>query len=180
MAFAAVGDAPHTKYPGKEIAVIRQCVVACLIGLAGVAVSRTAAADQLLAGVASADITPEAGLNLWGYSNRTHGATSTLDPLMAKALVLQVGKTSVAIVSLDLGRTPEDHLLAELRDKTLARCGVGNLLIAASHTHHAADAGIDRRPQRLRPQGHRRDREDHRRSGRASRAGEDRRRPRHG
>jgi len=115
----------------------RYLFLACSIGLASVAVPPSAAAEQLLAGVASADITPAAGLNLWGYSNRTHGATGTLDPLMAKALVLKVGKTFIAIVSLDLGRTPEDALLAELRDKTLARCGVGNLFITASHTHHA-------------------------------------------
>ncbi len=66
--------------------------------------------DQLLAGVASVDITPEPGLILWGYSNRTHGATGTLDPLMAKAVVLRADETAVAIVSLDLGRTPEDQL----------------------------------------------------------------------
>ena len=31
-------------------------------------------ADELLAGVASVDITPEPGKMLWGYSNRTHAA----------------------------------------------------------------------------------------------------------
>ena len=38
-----------------------------------------AAEANLLAGVATVDITPEPGLMLWGYSDRTHGATGTLD-----------------------------------------------------------------------------------------------------
>ena len=59
-----------------------------------------AAAETLAAGVATADITPEPGLRLWGYSDRTHGATGTLDPLMARAVVLCVGDQSAAIVSL--------------------------------------------------------------------------------
>ncbi len=96
-----------------------------------------AADDTLRAGVATADITPEPGKMLWGYSNRTHGATGTLDPLMAKAVVLRAGQQSVAIVSLDLGRTPEESVLAKVREQTTARCGVSNLFITASHTHHA-------------------------------------------
>jgi hypothetical protein len=95
------------------------------------------AADTLEAGVATADITPEPGLRLWGYSNRTHGATGTLDPLMAKAVVLRVGDESVAIVTLDLGRAPEDPVLEKVRAKTRTECGIGNLFITASHTHHA-------------------------------------------
>ncbi len=93
--------------------------------------------DALLAGVATVDITPEPGKMLWGYSNRTHAATGTLDPLMAKAVVLRAGGNSVAIVSLDLGRTPEEAVLAKVRERTKADCGVANLFITASHTHHA-------------------------------------------
>jgi neutral ceramidase len=96
-----------------------------------------AADGQLEAGVATADITPEPGLLLWGYSTRTHGATGTLDPLMAKAVVLRSGDNAVAIVSLDLGRTPEDAVLEKIRERTKAECGITNLFITASHTHHA-------------------------------------------
>ncbi len=96
------------------------------------------AADGVLqAGVATVDITPEPGKMLWGYSNRTHGATGTLDPLFAKAVVLRAGDTSVAIVSLDLGRTPEESVLDEVRRQVSAKCGVSNLFVTASHTHHA-------------------------------------------
>lgn len=97
----------------------------------------SAAEGPLMAGVATVDITPEPGQLLWGYSNRTHGATGTLDPLMAKAVVLRAGDQSVAIVTLDLGRTPEESVLAKIREETKSRCGVSNLFITASHTHHA-------------------------------------------
>lgn len=96
-----------------------------------------AAEGPLLAGVAAVDITPPPGQMLWGYSNRTHGATGTLDPLMAKALVLRSGDNSVAIVALDLGRTPEEAVLEKIRDRTQRECGVSNLFVTASHTHHA-------------------------------------------
>lgn len=105
-----------------------------LLGMSGVALS---ADNSLTAGVATVDITPEPGQMLWGYSNRTHGATGTLDPLMAKAVVLRAGGDHVAIVTLDLGRTPEESVLAKVREKTKADCGISNLFITASHTHHA-------------------------------------------
>ena len=95
------------------------------------------AAETLLAGVATADVTPEPGLRLWGYSDRTHGATGTLDPLMARAVVLRVGDQAAAIVSLDLGRVPEQPVLDKIAEKTKAGCGITNLFITASHTHHA-------------------------------------------
>jgi hypothetical protein len=91
----------------------------------------------LTAGVATADITPAPGLRMWGYSNRTQGATGKLDPLMARALVLKVAEHSVAIVTLDLGRVPEPHVLDRVRRQVRERCGLANLLITASHTHAA-------------------------------------------
>lgn len=110
----------------------------CCVVLIGAMNVRARAADQtLLAGAAKVDITPEPGLRMWGYSTRTKGATGTLDPLMAKAVVLKLGETSVAIVSLDLGRTPEEALLEQLRERTAAVCGISNLFVTASHTHHA-------------------------------------------
>jgi neutral ceramidase len=111
----------------------------CVLALPLVAWSASAqAADgPLMAGVATVDITPAPGQMLWGYSNRTHGATGTLDPLMAKAVVLRSGDNSVAIVTLDLGRTPEESVLAKVREKTKSQCGVSNLFITSSHTHHA-------------------------------------------
>ncbi|MBL9122156.1 MAG: neutral/alkaline non-lysosomal ceramidase N-terminal domain-containing protein, partial [Planctomycetaceae bacterium] len=112
-----------------------------------------AAADApLLAGVASADITPPPGLNLWGYTNRTHGATGTLDPLTAKALVLKQGETCVALVALDLGRTPEDPLLEKLRADVRASSGVDHLFATASHTHSAPSLESSDGPNQFGPQ----------------------------
>lgn len=117
----------------------RAMIVLALCGALGLSLAAPswAAEGPLMAGVATVDITPEPGLMLWGYSNRTHGATGTLDPLMAKAVVLRSGDQSVAIVSLDLGRTPEESVLNRIREETKSRCGVANLFITASHTHHA-------------------------------------------
>lgn len=92
---------------------------------------------SLLAGTAVADITPAPGLRLWGYGNRVKAATGTLDPLKARAVVLRCGSASVAIVSLDLGRTPEEDLLAGLRERLTKTVGIKNLFITASHTHQA-------------------------------------------
>ena len=112
-------------------------LLGCTLALLAVGSASRAADGPLLAGVATVDITPEPGKMMWGYSNRTHGATGTLDPLMAKAVVLKSGDQSVAIVSLDLGRTPEESVLAKVRQRTTAECGVSNLFVTASHTHHA-------------------------------------------
>jgi neutral ceramidase len=104
-----------------------------------VLLSSTVNADDetLRAGVATVDITPAPGQRLWGYSTRTHGATGTLDPLFAKAVVLRAGDQAAAIVALDLGRTPEEAVLAQVRERTRAECGISNLFVTASHTHHA-------------------------------------------
>ena len=111
-----------------------------------------AAEPSLQAGVATADITPPPGQPLWGYSNRPTPATGKLDPLMARALVLACGETRAAVVTLDLGRTPEDHLLAALRARTLSKYGIGNLLITASHTHAAPSLeSLDGKPNTYGP-----------------------------
>ncbi len=108
-----------------------------LLSIVWMAKKSTMAAEPLRAGVADVDITPPPGQMMWGYSNRPQPATGTLDPLMARVLVLESGDSRAAIVTLDLGRTPEDHLLAELREQPLAKHQVGNLFVTASHTHAA-------------------------------------------
>jgi hypothetical protein len=109
--------------------------LAALVGL--LTASVVSADEALMAGAASVDITPQPGQRLWGYSNRAHAATGTLDPLTAKAVVLKAGDESVAIVALDLGRTPEESVLANVRSRTAVECGIKNLFITASHTHSA-------------------------------------------
>jgi len=45
----------------------------------------------LRAAVSTTEITPPAGTPMWGYARRKGPATSTLDPLMARVLVLEAG-----------------------------------------------------------------------------------------
>jgi len=85
------------------------------------------------AGVARTDITPPPGVRLWGYSDRKSPATSTLDPLYARALVLEAGSQRLALVSVDLGRSFGPASLKWLRDAT--RNDVSFLIVAATHTH---------------------------------------------
>ena len=89
----------------------------------------------LQAGVSKVNITPPTGLPMYGYGDRTQGATGTLDPLYARVLVLQVGAKRLALVTLDLGRVYGPASLARLRDQLAKSSGISFLLITASHTH---------------------------------------------
>src|SRR5580700_3343370 len=76
-------------------------------------------AAQMQAGAAQVDITPPAGLPMYGFFNRItkHQVSSgTLDPLYARVLVLQAGEKRLALVTLDLGRTFNEAWLERLRE----------------------------------------------------------------
>ena len=89
---------------------------------------------QLKAGVAKVDITPSSFGPMYGYAHRNCGpANGTHDPLFAKALVLAVGDSRMAIVTLDLGSIVSENL----RHDVAASLGIPVLLLAASHTHSA-------------------------------------------
>jgi hypothetical protein len=85
--------------------------------------------------VAKVDITPPAGLPMYGYFNRTGLSTGTLDPLYARVLVLEVGDKRLALVTLDLGRTFGPSALDRLRQAAEKSSGIRFLIVAASHTH---------------------------------------------
>ncbi|HYL99705.1 MAG TPA: hypothetical protein VEZ90_12180, partial [Blastocatellia bacterium] len=89
------------------------------------------------AGTGKRDITPKQPVPMWGYGER-HDALSqgTLDPLYATALVLQVGDKKLAIVGLDLGRSPAEHSLQAIRQRIKSEAGIDYSIIAGSHTHH--------------------------------------------
>lgn len=105
-------------------------------------VSNIVGAAELRAGVATREITPDSGLRMWGYSDRTMPAQGTLDPLFAKALVLDDGTTTLAIVTLDLGRPPLPDVCDRIRQRIQAE-GVARLFITASHTHQAPSVDVD-------------------------------------
>lgn len=88
-------------------------------------------------GAAKRDITPQEPVPMWGYGAR-HAALSegVLDPLFASAVVMQAGDQKLAIVGLDLGRSPAEASLVRIRERIKSEAGIEHAFIAGSHTHH--------------------------------------------
>lgn len=96
------------------------------------------AQSEFKAGTARRDITPKESVPMWGYGDR-HDALSqgVLDPLYADALVIQAGgQSKLAIVGLDLGRSPSEASLQRIRQRIRTAAGIEYSIIAGSHTHH--------------------------------------------
>jgi neutral ceramidase len=87
-------------------------------------------------GYAQRDITPQAPTPMWGYGAR-HDALSqgAVDPLMAKAIVVEVGNDRLAIVGMDIGRGPTVAMMRQIRE-AVEKEGVATVMIAGSHSHH--------------------------------------------
>lgn len=93
--------------------------------------------DSLRAGVAKAEITPKEATPLWGY--KTRGAAFSegkSDPLYAVCLVLEFRGERIAIVTLDLGRTPSERVLTSIRRRLQKEVRIETSFVMASHTHH--------------------------------------------
>jgi neutral ceramidase len=88
-------------------------------------------------GFGERDITPPAGLPMWGYGAR-HDMLSqgALDPLFAKAVVIRAGNDKLAIVGLDMGRGPTQPIMETIRHAIVERGLIANVMISGSHTHH--------------------------------------------
>lgn len=102
----------------------------------GVSCSSFAVADFRV-GFAKVEITPPRPTPMWGYGAR-HAllSTGTIDPLYAKAVVIESGGEKLAIVGLDLGRSPRADQMVRIREAVLAKSGIRHVLISGSHTHH--------------------------------------------
>lgn len=102
----------------------------------------------LRAGTAAVDITPPLGVPLAGYYH-ARAATEVLDPLWAKALVIESEGTVAAWVSLDLislTRSVTEQARATIQ-KTLG-IPPQQVLLSATHTHTGPElAGRSRRSQ---------------------------------
>ena len=111
-------------------------LVFALLAFAAIATAQTPA-PVFKAGAARRDVTPREPVPMWGYGAR-HDALSvgTLDPLYAEALVIQAGDRKLAIVGLDLGRSPSEASLQRIRQRIKSEAGVEYSFIAGSHTHH--------------------------------------------
>ncbi|HET9732504.1 MAG TPA: neutral/alkaline non-lysosomal ceramidase N-terminal domain-containing protein [Acidimicrobiales bacterium] len=97
---------------------------------------------MILAGAATADITPGAGVTMGGYGARQGRATGELDPLLVRALVVSDGRREVAVAVCDLLGVGSD-LVRQARDLIASECSIApdHVLIGATHTH-SGPAGI--------------------------------------
>ncbi len=113
---------------------MRICLVITLVVALGTMLP-SPASGQLRAGVASVDVTPPIGGQMYGYGARgTNVSTGVHDALYAKALVLEEGDTKLAIVSLDLGAFAAKNT-TRVKAAIPAEAGIDQVLLVASHTH---------------------------------------------
>jgi neutral ceramidase len=108
-------------------------------------------AAGLEAGAAKVEITPPTGYPMWGYASR-HDKPSegVLDPLYARAIVLNAGEAKIALVSLDLGRAPTRASMARIRE-ALKKDSFSEIFVVGSHTHHGPVLELDSWPKPERP-----------------------------
>ncbi len=92
----------------------------------------------LKAGFGRADITPEPGVRLGGYSILERPAERVLDPLHATAVVLEQDSVKAAIINLDW-ICIEESTVADIREKVRELTGIPetNIMICTTHTHSA-------------------------------------------
>ncbi len=104
--------------------------VATVLVLAPPAAAQSAA-GQLQAGAARVDITP-------AEADLPPTSQGVLDPLYARAIVIDNGQQRAALLTVDAGALPTP-LWESLRDRAERELGIGrdNLMITATHTHSA-------------------------------------------
>jgi len=92
--------------------------------------------SSLRAGTAEVNITPPIGTQLTGYGGRVSGCIGIHDDIFARALVLDNGTASLAIVTCDLLGVDRDTVDA-VRQGAHEQTGIppDNIMISCSHTH---------------------------------------------
>jgi len=106
-------------------------------GRSGIAQDEPAPPPAFQVGFAKRDVTPQAPTPMWGYGAR-HDMLSdgVLDPLYAKAVVIEAGDQKLALVGLDLGRGPTRSMMQVIRKEIAEKAGITHVMICGSHTHH--------------------------------------------
>ena len=96
-------------------------------------------APTIRVGLAEVDITPPIGFPMAGYYHERL-AEGQLDPLKAKAIVLDDGRTQAALVVCDLIGIASD-LSQAVRQRASEQTGIpaANIVISATHSHTAPD-----------------------------------------
>jgi neutral ceramidase len=106
-----------------------------LASLGGLAAPAQAASPILRAGAGKADVTPQLGYYLGGWTRADRTAQGQHTRLQSRALVLQSGDRKVALVSVDLFMV-SGGMVKQLGDRLAGRgFSERNILITASHTH---------------------------------------------
>ncbi len=95
---------------------------------------------QFKAGFAERDITPQVGMEVPGgygkaFSKRIH------DPCKVRAAVFGDREQRVALVGVDALIVPR-HVVLAARARILERCGIGAVLVGASHSHSSGPVGM--------------------------------------
>ncbi len=92
-------------------------------------------AAEFTVGAAQVEITPPVGCPMAGYYS-LRGAEGTLDPLMAKAIVIENDGKRVALVALDLISTTQSMIRAS-RQEIERETGIpgSHVMISATHSH---------------------------------------------
>jgi neutral ceramidase len=91
---------------------------------------------RLLAGVGRAHVTPPVGIEMGCWAMRNGLAQGVHDEMLARALVLDDGATSAAIVTMDvlyLTSSRANHIRQLIADQVPVPAG--NILLNCSHTH---------------------------------------------
>lgn len=93
---------------------------------------------KLMAGSASAVITPKESHFLFGYPFVERMSTGTNDDLLSSVLYLSDGENQVLFISNDIIYVSKD-LVARIRKRIFEKTGIpeSNILIGATHTHSA-------------------------------------------
>jgi hypothetical protein len=108
-----------------------------ILSVLAVFITTSAFAGAFKAGFAKRDVTPTQPMPMWGYGAR-HAlpGMGAMSPLFAKALVLDTGDAKVALVGLDIGRSPTHRSMDVITEAVKTQSGVDYVMISGSHTHH--------------------------------------------
>ena len=93
-------------------------------------------AQALIAGAATADITPDNSQFLFGYPHVRRYSTGVHDPLLSSALFLSDGAASLLLVANDVIYVSRETA-RRVRDRIERQTGIpaANIMVTATHTH---------------------------------------------
>jgi hypothetical protein len=103
--------------------------------LLGLTLASLASAGDFRVGAAQVDITPKKGTPMGGYY-KFRGVDGVIDPIYAKAIVLEQDGTLAALVVVDLSGTTRP-VVGAAKKLIAEQCGIDaeRVIISATHTH---------------------------------------------